>query len=144
MHSLDLQYHHYISTLGFVISTLVYLPLPFFGCLIIDMVDLVSSLHCIGDQDWACFAGIYISLCWFNQDDWKSQGSLWQLLSSTKNVAININTIQGEFLLVHLFYSSSFGSINSIKGIGNSTIIRLTFFCEFDFNSTCWKPIRLY
>ena len=37
-----------------------------------------------------------------------------------------------SFFLVHLFYSSSFGLINSIKGIGNSTIISLTDFCEFD------------
>ena len=50
---------------------------------------------------------------------------------------VNINTIQGEFFLVHLFYSSSFGSINSIKGIGNSSIVRLTFLCEVDVNSTC-------
>ena len=52
-------------------------------------------------------------------------------------LAININTIQGEFFLVHLFYFSSFGSSNSIKGISNSTIISLTFFFEFDVNSTC-------
>ena len=51
--------------------------------------------------------------------------------------AININTVQGEFFLVHLFYSASFCSVNSIKGTDKSTIIRLTFFCEFDVNSTC-------
>ena len=51
--------------------------------------------------------------------------------------AININTIEGDFFLVHLFYSASFGSINLIKRTDNSTIIRLTFFCEFDVNSSC-------
>ena len=51
--------------------------------------------------------------------------------------AININTIQGEFFLLHLFYPASFGSVNSIKGTDNSIIIRSTFFCEFDLNSTC-------
>ena len=57
--------------------------------------------------------------------------------------AININTIQGEFFLVHQFYSSSFSSINSIKGIGSLTIISLAYFCEFDVISTCLKLIRL-
>ena len=37
-----------------------------------------------------------------------------------------------SFFLVHLFYSSSFGLLNSIKGMGNSTIIQLTYFSEFD------------
>ena len=43
-----------------------------------------------------------------------------------------------SFFLVLLFYSYSFGLINSIKGIGNSTIIGLTFFREFDVKSTCF------
>ena len=42
-----------------------------------------------------------------------------------------------RLFLMLLFYSTSFGLINSIKGIGNSNIIILTFFCEFDVNSTC-------
>ena len=42
-----------------------------------------------------------------------------------------------SFFLVHLFYSSSFGLLNSIKGMGNSTIISLTYFSEFDVISTC-------
>ena len=44
--------------------------------------------------------------------------------------------IKVSFFLVHLFYPFSFGLINSIKGIGNSTIIRFTLFVEFDVNST--------
>ena len=49
---------------------------------------------------------------------------------------ININTIQGEFLSFPPILPFLFGLINSIKGIGNLTIISFTFFGEFDVNST--------
>ena len=41
-----------------------------------------------------------------------------------------------SFFLIYLFYTFSFGLINSIKGIGNSTRIRFSLFGEFDVNST--------
>ena len=101
------------------------------------MVDLLSSLHCIVDKNRACF-GELVFPCAGSVNQVEFSRELVATVFLNKECSKSTSTLfKVSFFLVHLFYSSSFGLLNSIKGIGNSTIISLTYFSEFDVISSC-------
>ena len=86
MHWLDLCYHQYISTLGFVISSVVYLPLHFFSLLDhrYGRSSFIIALY------WRSGLGMFCrNLYFLVQVQWRwveISRKFVQLLSSTKNV----------------------------------------------------------